>query len=246
MGSTDADIDKVMAQCSGCKREWFVVEQPQHTVTLDAFWIDKTEVTNAMYAKCVADGKCEKPQYRSSNTRRFCYDYYMYTDYPVIYVGWNQANTYCQWAGRRLLTEAEWEKAARGMDGRTYPWGEQPQMGNLSNFCDENCEFDWKDSSVNDGYEDTALVGSYPQGASVYGALDMAGNVVEWVADWYSGTYYNGSTYENPQGPASGEYPVERDGSWYNGSSILRSSNCGWYFPDYGGYFNGFRCARSP
>jgi len=207
-------------------------EKPQHTVDLDAYWIDKTEVTNGMYAQCDAAGSCTHPANTSSSTRSSYYGDSQYNDYPVIYVDWNQANAYCRWAGRRLPTEAEWEKAARGTDGRTYSWGEQTPTCSLVNYG--SCE------------GDTTAVGSYPGGASVYGALDMAGNVWEWASDWYSGTYYANSPSENPQGPGSGKYRVLRGGSWFYFSRFLRSSVRFSHFPDFMFNFWGFRCALSP
>ncbi|MBI3165822.1 MAG: formylglycine-generating enzyme family protein, partial [Chloroflexi bacterium] len=135
-------------------------EQPVHQVDLVAFWMDQTEVTNAMYAKCAADGACEPPLSTRSYTRENYYGNSDFSDYPVLHVDWNMAKAYCSWAGRRLPTEAEWEKAARGTDGRTYPWGEAIS-------CDKANYYDGSKYCIGD----TTQAGSYPDGASIYGAL---------------------------------------------------------------------------
>ena len=219
-------------------------ERPQHTVYLDAYWIDQTEVTNAMYARCVADGGCTEPRSRESYTRDSYYGNPDYDEYPVISVTWHQAEAYCQWAGRELPTEAQWEKAARGTDGRTYPWGNEPPAGNLVNFADKNTDYDWSNKAIDDGYEDSAPVGTYPDGASPYSALDMAGNVLEWVADWY-GDYPSGSV-SNPTGPTIGESRVLRGGSWNNLVSDIRSAFRSRSVPgDASGINFGFRCSLS-
>jgi formylglycine-generating enzyme required for sulfatase activity/Tfp pilus assembly protein PilF/tRNA A-37 threonylcarbamoyl transferase component Bud32 len=160
-------------------------EWPPQQVYVDAFWIDRTEVTNAQYERCVEDEGCIPP----AETTAYLYgDYYgesQYDNYPVIHVNWEQANAYCAWAGKRLPMEAEWEKAARGTDKRIYPWGNQFE-GSLANFCDDRCTFPQKDRAWDDGYASTAPVGSYEGGASPFGAWDMAGNVHEWTSslDW--------------------------------------------------------------
>ncbi len=129
------------------------------------------------------------------------------------------------------------------MDGRVYPWGNTFD-GSKLNFCDKNCSYDWKDASVDDGYADTAPVGSYPAGASPYGALDMAGNVWEWVADWYDSGYYSRSLSRNPQGSDSGDRRVIRGGSWRHNVADGRAANRNKVTPDGADYGVGFRCAR--
>jgi len=253
MGS---DADAAMAECqkffNDCQKDWFTNEEPPHSVELQAFWIDQTEVTNAQHDLCVLDGACQSPSWRgyphnnSPWERDLYYNRPKFADLPVIAVSWNDADSYCRWAGRRLPTEAEWEKAARGTDGRIYPWGDQSLAGNLVNFCDKNCDLDWKDANVDDGYIDTAPVGSYPAGASPYGALDMAGNVWEWVADWYGSDYYLTGPTDNPPGPSSGEFRVVRGGSWYDNRLIVRTVRRDYGVPTENSYSVGFRCALSP
>ena len=161
-------------------------EIPERDVSLDAFWMDQLEVTNAMYALCVGAGGCTPPQNFKSQRRPSYFNNPEFKDYPVIYVTWGQAKAYCEWAGRRLPTEAEWERAGRGDDFRTFPWGEDKADGLLANF--------------NMLVGDTSRVGTYPAGASPYGVLDMAGNVAEWVNDFYSFNYTNAESL-NPTGP---------------------------------------------
>ena len=207
-------------------------EMPVHPVYLDAYWIDKTEVTNKQYTGCVSGGGCTPPSNNNSNTHTSYFGNNQFDDYPVIYVNWEQAQAYCEWAGRRLPTEAEWEKAARGTDERTYPWGEtEPEPGSkLLNF------------NIYEG--DTTPVGKYLDGASPYGALDMAGNVWEWVNDWYDIAYYQNSPGSNPMGPGSGNSRVARGGSWYDNQYIVTSSFRDSGAPSYTDYNVGFRCAR--
>ena len=197
-------------------------ERPVHLVYLDSFWIDQAEVSNAQYEQCVKAGACDSP-------RGGAYTNSQYTNHPVVYVSWYDAMTYCEWAGRRLPTEAEWEKAARGTDGRTYPWGEGIDCS-LAQFGGCSGE--------------TVPVGSKPDGASPYGALDMAGNVWEWVTDWYDNDYYDNSPTDNPPGPETGDYRVLRGGSWYYVGRFVRSADRSWLSPGYAWNYVGFRCAR--
>lgn len=199
-------------------------EQPQHKVFVDTFWMDKTETTNAQYRRCVEAGACRPPEYSFSYTRDRYFDDPTFDNYPVIWVSWDDARAYCEWAGKRLPTEAEWEKAARGPQARRYPWGEEPPDGRLVNLCDANCAFDYRHPDIDDKYADTAPVGSYPAGASPYGLLDMAGNVWEWVADWYSADYYTWTVQRNPTGPAYGTERVMRGGAWNSWQKDIRAT----------------------
>ena len=228
-------------------------EHPQHDVTLSAFCIDKTEVTVAAYTRCVASGKCtvtngpEKVGFdRLCNGTRGDRQYH-----PINCVDWNQATVYCAWAKKRLPSEAEWEYAALGGDGRTYPWGNEAPSAKRLNACGSECRavgsslgMDWaamyEDS---DGWSGTAVVGSFQSGASQFGALDMAGNVSEWTADWY-GAYTAGAS-ANPHGAKEGKVRVVRGGGWLNGdTSWVRGADRDWNEPGLRYTNLGFRCVR--
>ncbi len=228
MGSTADQVAALKADCPTCD---FVNETPQHHVYLDDFWIDRTEVTNAQYARCVAANACPPPTLDSKNTAPYYSDPAL-ADYPVIYVTWNDAAAYCKWAGRKLPSEAQWEKAARGTNGAIYPWGDDNPNLNLLNY--------------NQYIGDPTKVGSYPGGASPYGALDMAGNVWEWVNDWYGFDYYSVSPQNNPIGPQSGDKRVMRGGSWFDQDPVMRAANRGYEPFDYSYSNLGLRCASLP
>jgi len=214
MGSTSGDTDEV----------------PVHQVTLDAYWIDQTEVTVRMYRLCVDAGACAEPETTSSETHSSFFYNTAFDNYPVVYVTWYDASDYCFWAGARLPFEAEWEKAARGDKQITYPWGNEAPTNQHANF----------DNNLGD----VDIVGSYPMGISPYGALDMAGNAYEWVFDFYSTTYYEGSPSFNPTGPATGERHTLRGASFDTAGTLLRAANRGSYPPGTTGNDDGFRCAR--
>jgi len=232
MGALDPDIQRD--------------EQPAHSVSMKGFWMDKLEVTNAMFALCVQAGACEPPQTFKSQARESYFNNPEFNDYPVVYVTWLQADSYCKWAGRRLPTEAEWEYAARGSDFRTYPWGDERPDSSRGNF--------------NYFVGDTTRVGNYPAGASPFGILDMAGNVAEWLSDYYDGDYYAQGANVNPTGPGvRSQYfnRVVRGGTFQDvfkdvrlaNRASVRGSNpqaSDIFSTDYLGEFSpkiGFRCA---
>jgi formylglycine-generating enzyme required for sulfatase activity len=203
-------------------------EYPRHLVYLDAFWMDKVEVTNAMYEECVNSGDCFLPVPRLNPY----YGKWVYRDLPVVYVNWYGAEKYCEWAGRRLPTEAEWEKAARGTDPQYYTWGDSRANPRLANFS-------------------ASLIGEplsvyrYPLGASPYGVLNMGGNVREWVADWFDSKYYFSSPYENPQGAEIGTERSLRGGAYDANADDITTFRRYKHEPDSAGLSRGFRCAES-
>jgi serine/threonine-protein kinase len=247
-------------------------EEPEHTVALDDFWIDQTEVTNAMFQvfvdatgyttdsgqlgqslawqagqwlpaaqKWLMMGGADWQHPHGPSTNLDGLD-----AHPVVQVSWNDAFAYCHWAGARLPTEAEWEKAARGTDGRTYPWGSGSPSGEQANSADMNLDAIWASKGLDDGFQFTSPVGNYPAGASPYGAYDMAGNASEWVADLYAFDYYASSPHSNPTGPDTGLLRVMRGGQWSFTADGLRSSARLAQPPKYSIDYSGFRCASTP
>ncbi len=216
-------------------------EKPVHEVTLSDYCIDKYPVTNGQYRKfCDATGRDYPPDPSFSGMP----DYFTKNaDYPVVNVSWEDAQAYCEWAGKRLPTEAEWEKAARGQDGRKYPWGNAGPDGSQCNYADKRSGFDWANQSVDDGYAQTSPVKQYPAGASPYGVMDMAGNVWEWCNDWYSADYYKRSPAEGLRGPDFGSCRVLRGGSWSDLPVVMRCAYRYWDVPSYRYGSIGFRCA---
>jgi formylglycine-generating enzyme required for sulfatase activity len=210
------------------------VERPVHEVCVDAFWLSQTEITNKQYRACVEAGQCSPP-----HDSEF-YDTPAYADHPVVNIDWYQANAYALWIGGSLPSEAQWEYAARGRANRIYPWGNTFDATKL-NFCDVQCKSDNRDPTYSDGYATTAPVGTFPGGASWVGALDMAGNVWEWVADWQGA--YPASQQTNPIGPPGGDYRIFRGGAWGHRADSMRTSFRGWYAPDLYNIDLGFRIA---
>jgi formylglycine-generating enzyme required for sulfatase activity len=233
MGSNDDHVQQATDWCK-CGSHYFEDELYMHDVYVSAFYIDRYEVTNRQFQAFVeatgyrtdAEKKPEVNTWRTAFTPGK-------EEHPVIWMSWNDANAYCQWAGARLPTEAEWEKAARGDDARLWPWGSE-----------------WDNTRLNAAESQTKAtteIGSFPNGASPYGAMDMAGNVWEWVNDWYDPTFYQyGANRTNdPTGPQDGQDRVLRGGGYNNGLHDVRTANrhkggMTGYAPDHG-----FRCAKS-
>jgi formylglycine-generating enzyme required for sulfatase activity len=215
MGSPAGDID----------------EQPAHRVLVDAFLMDKYEVSVRQYAAFLQEAGGDRPsEWKTMNKTS-------YQNRPVMGVDWADAVRYCKWIGKRLPTEAEWEKAARGTDGRLFPWGDEPPTPLHANFG--------KGRSNDPGL--LSPVGTLELGKSPYGIYDMAGNVWEWVSDWYDENYYKSSPTQNPAGPSMGGFKVIRGGSWASSPRNLRSADRYWDPPSFRSlYFPGFRCAKNP
>ncbi len=250
--------------CSPADQACYTIESPAAQIQLDGFYIDRVEVTVAAYRACVASGACSDEGLTLHTAERGTWnaaDVGLNTTklldpapsgtcnwspgdknrsgHPLNCVTWDQATAYCAWAGKRLPTEAEWEKAARGTDQRIYPWGDDPPGCTLTVM---------KETAPGCGAGHTEPVGSRPRGRSPYGALDMSGNVSEWVSDWYAEDYYQHSPTTNPAGPESGQFRVIRGGSWKvkpePRNDALRISNRYSFIPTARLDYIGFRCAR--
>lgn len=274
MGSTKQDITNLLELDHNIEAERLENEIPQHKVYLNAYLIDKYPVTNAQYKKFIESGGYMQKTFWSDDGWQYIVQtkplenneldgaFHDQADCPVVNISWYEAEAFASWAGKRLPTEAEWEKAARGTDGRIYPWGNEFDKTRL------NCA----EAKI----EKPTAVTKYPQGQSIYGCFDMAGNVWEWTADWYDSQYYRYTSDKNPQGPTMAEKnpyfgrpeevgisiydlkpsptskalsgcKVLRGGSW-NGSGIvhIRCSNRDYDEPTYKNDTIGFRCAKSP
>jgi formylglycine-generating enzyme required for sulfatase activity len=239
MGTSDAQIDALVNERQENERVGLrdarKVEQPQRRVHLDGFWMDKMEATVEQYREfCQATGR-NMPQAPRWGWKE---------DHPMVNVSWDDAAAYASWADKRLPTEAEWEKAARGTDGRVFPWGNEWDMASTRrcNHAGGHPEFGRLSGEHDDGYPYTAPVGSFPHGASPYGCLDMAGNVWEWCNDWYGADYYKSAPSRGPEGPSSGIGRVLRGGCFHSGSQHVRCAHRQQWL--YGDRRFGFRCAR--
>jgi len=224
---------------------WSGSEKPAHTVYLDNYYIDQFEVSNTAFAKFLNEignqiegvaGKAHWVEESDPDLRIHRIDGIWQPDegwenHPMNEVTWFGARAFCEWREARLPSEAEWEKAARGTDGRTYPWGEETPTCEMANFA--GC------------FYISVPVDSYPEWVSPYGAYNMAGNVHEWTNDWYGEDYYANTPSENPTGPESGDYKIFRGGSWFNGNFNTRTTYRYPKLPVLTYMANGFRCAKS-
>jgi formylglycine-generating enzyme required for sulfatase activity len=205
-------------------------EKPIHSIYLDAFYLDTYEVTIAQYAHFLEGSRLDAPpRWHSMNQLP-------HQKRPVVNIDWTEASTYCGWAGKRLPTEAEWEKAARGTDGRMYPWGNGAPNRRRANYGKR----EWNNHVA------LEPVGSLEDGKSPYGVYDMAGNVWEWTADWYEKGYYLVSPDRNPKGPEHGEEKVVRGGDWFLTPGRLRATNRDGLSVMGRNLRGGFRCAKTP
>lgn len=210
---------------NACRMSWFTDEAPMRMITIDTFQIDTHEVTQAQFEKIMRSNPSKIKGARL----------------PVDRVTWHEATTYCRKIGKRLPTEAEWEKAARGGALTRYPWGDHFASGK-ANHCDRHCQKRWRETGFQDGFSHTGPVGFFPPNG--YGVYDMTGNVYEWVADWYAKDYYAVRPSHNPPGPSEGSSKVIRGGSWINFSVGIRPADRTEADPDDRMDFTGFRCAR--
>jgi len=240
-GATMASIPAGCFNMGDAFSEGNADELPVHNVCISTFQMDVYEVTNAQYKQCVDSGICTAPGNSSSYTRSSYYGNATYDNYPVIYVNWSQANTYCNWIRlKRLPTEAEWEYAARGgLAGKRYPRGDSISCSNANYGRDTSSGACYNYGGLDN---DTQPAGSYsPNG---YGLYDMAGNVWNWTQDWYGAAYYSSSPTSNPQGPSSGSYRAVRGGAWNFGASNMRAAGRGYVEPYISYSTHGFRCAK--
>lgn len=242
LGSAVPEITQAQRMCreelrrDACDSSLFSDEMLAHDVVLSGYWLDRTEVTNEAYGRCVEAGACVPPAYPGA--RRWT----AVPTQPATLVTWYDADRYCRWRGGRLPTEAEWERAARGMHRRTYPWGDvyAPLLSNHGRAALH--EQDRLDDG--DGFAELAPVGSFPAARTTEGVYDLAGNVEEWVADWYSESYAD-VDLRNPKGPSNGDFRVLRGGSFRDGRAWLRSARRHHELPSVAHPWVGFRCAKS-
>lgn len=243
MGSTPEELSLAMRLCNErkhtCLASWWRAEQPAHWTQVSGFWIDKTEVTRAQYEACVKAGACGAVNEASCRIwdqksgkwvtgGRLPEDFHK-PEMPMVCLTFEDAKRFCGHARKRLPTEAEWELAARGSDGRLFPWGNTSYDGTQANGCDQRCRAiagkGWRlEPDLDDRYTYVAPVGSFPRGASPSGALDMSGNVWEWVEDWFDENYYANAERKDPRGPPDGEYKTVRGGSWSNEADSIRAA----------------------
>lgn len=242
MGSSDREIEEVLRREPRAMRQALVAETPRRTVTLEGFWVYRDEVTVSQYRRFCEETGRPMPRPPADGWK---------DKHPIVNVSWHDANAYCKWAGVRLPTEAEWERAARGTDARLFVWGNSwPPVKRVGNFADISAKKVHTNWTIVPGYDDgfvgTAPAGSFPEGRSAAGCTDMAGNVWEWCADWYDARYYSYGPDRDPRGPEHGTHKVVRGGSFSNfGMDFLRTTFRSRWEPGAVSEDRGFRCAWS-